>query len=382
MGWVDGVVGVIVVVMALRARNRGVLSQLGSFIGLFVGFVVGAMIAPQASGAITHSNWRPVVAVVIIAVIAFTASQLGWMAGSHLRRYIRGVRVGFVDTFAGMLLSVVRALAIVWVVAGLVSTTSVSWLDHGIQDSRILNVMDVALPPPSVLSARVAALFRFGEFPKAFAALVEPTFPSSPPAHLGRVTNASHGPRSVLPVAASGPCGTRSATGFFVGPHEVVTSALVVAGATRVTVAGLPATVALYDSVNDVAVLRLPALTLPTMVFTTTKPTSGQRASVVGYRGSSVRTAAPGVVLGTVTDQSRDIYNTTIFSRTVLVVSADVVAGEVGAPVIVGPFVVGMVVAKSYGSNDVGFALTATTVLRDVERTPPTGSQSTRGCVL
>ena len=45
MSWVDRVIGVIVVLQAIRGRARGALLQLGSLAGVVAGYVVGTSIA-------------------------------------------------------------------------------------------------------------------------------------------------------------------------------------------------------------------------------------------------------------------------------------------------------------------------------------------------
>jgi len=86
-------------------------------------------------------------------------------------------------------------------------------------------------------------------------------------------------------------------TGFFIAPHLVVTNAHVVAGATSVTAAGATAQVALFDPVNDVAVLRVSTLlsTAP-MSFATTAPSRGKgrgdRLPLDGTRTISLRSSA------------------------------------------------------------------------------------------
>jgi len=47
------------------------------WIGLIAGFYVGIAIAPSLSTKITHSSWRPILALVIAVVAAYVGNSLG-----------------------------------------------------------------------------------------------------------------------------------------------------------------------------------------------------------------------------------------------------------------------------------------------------------------
>ena len=62
----------------------------------------------------------------------------------------------------------------------------------------------------------------------------------------------------------------------------MVTNAHVVAGATSVTVNGVHARVALFDPVNDLAVLRV-AMNPSPLKFASSVPSSGAKAKVIAF---------------------------------------------------------------------------------------------------
>ena len=171
------------------------------------------------------------------------------------------VKLGSVDSVAGVVVGVAGALITVWLIAALLVATSWSTAASGIQGSRIVGDSTEPcrrFPRPRPASRRCCTT---PNFPSVFASIVSPTIPSSKGApKLGANTLSPRSPSQVVKVLAMGCPDTHQGTGFFITPHLVVTNAHVVAGATSVSVAGVDAQVALFDPVNDIAILRTSAL--------------------------------------------------------------------------------------------------------------------------
>jgi S1-C subfamily serine protease len=182
-------------------------------------------------------------------------------------------------------------------------------------------------------------------------------------------------------VLATGCTDVHQGTAFFVQSHVAVTNAHVVAGATSVSVAGAKATVALFDPVNDIAILRVPSLNLVPMRFLGSVPMSGSSASIFGFPLDGSRTLSPSVISGQITAQSRDIYDQNLFNRTVLVLFANVQPGNSGSPVIVNQHVAGVLFSKSLSQSSTAYAIPAATVEHDLALTPARGAASTQSCV-
>jgi S1-C subfamily serine protease len=379
MSWVDVVIVVIVLAQGVRGGTRGALAQLGGIAGAVAGFVAGVLVAPAISSAITHAHWRALLAVGIVVAGSVIGSLLGALLASFVRRSLNFLRVGIVDSVAGVAMGVVEALLVCWLFAGLLTATPWSALDQGIQQSRIMVAMDRVMPTPSSIAARVQSLFRFGDFPGVFASVVAPTLPGSAPSTLGRVVRSLAAPSNVVKVLASGGCPhDRQGTAFFVSEHVAVTNAHVVAGAARVSVDGANARVVGFDPRNDIAVLRVSSRSEAASAFATTAVRSGTAAEVVGFPLDATRTGAPAIVRGKITAEGRDIYDSTSFRRTVLVVNAQVKPGNSGSPVLVGSRVVGVIFANSYGQRLTAYAVPADVVVRDVARASsrPVSTQS------
>jgi S1-C subfamily serine protease len=291
--------------------------------------------------------------------------------------------LGVIDSVAGVVVGVAGALITVWLVAALLVATSWTTAANGIQGSRIIGDLDTALPTIPSAEARVQTLLRNADFPSVWASIVSPTVPASTSApKLGANTLSPRSPSQIVKVLAMGCPDTHQGTGFFISPHLVVTNAHVVAGASSVTVAGVIAHVALFDPVNDVAILRVSALTnAAPMTLQSTAPSSGAHAEIIGFPLDGQRTISPSLISGEITAESRDIYDKATFARTVLVVYSNIEPGNSGSPVLVHGDVTGVVFSKSLSQDETAYAIPAATVEKDVAKTPTSATQSTQGCL-
>ncbi len=382
MNWVDILIVAIVIVAAIRGWYQGAIRQALGWLGFVAGFLIGSTFAPALSTRITHAPWRPLLAIGIVIVAAYLGHFAGHIVGSTIRRTIKMVKLGFVDSGVGVAVGVAGALFTCWLLAALLVATPWTTAAAGIQGSRIVKALDAALPPVPSFEAKLQTLLHNANFPSVFASVVAPSVPSSGTApKLARNTLAPSGPTDVVKVLATGCANTLQGTAFFIRPHVAITNAHVVAGATSVSVAGAAATVAYFDPVNDIAVLRVPSLNLVPMRFLGSVPKSGSTASVIGYPLDGARTLSPSVISGQITAQSRDIYDENLFDRTVLVLYANVEPGNSGSPVLVNEHVAGVLFSKSLSQSSTAYAIPAATVAHDLALTPARGAASTKSCV-
>ena len=381
MNWVDVLIGAIVIVTAIRGWFQGAIRQVLGWIGLIAGFYLGIQIAPSLSTRITHSSWREVLALALVLVCTYAGHFLGHLVGVSIRRTVKMVQLGVVDSVVGVAVAVAGALITCWLVAALLVATSWSTVASGIQGSRVLKALDQSLPTVPSAEAHLQSMLRNVNFPNVFASIVAPTVPfSGTSPKLGRNTLSPYSPSEILKVLAMGCSGTHQGTGFFVTPQLMVTNAHVVAGATSVTVGGVPADVALYDPVNDIAILRV-AMSATPLNFVVSAPSSGAKAEVIGFPLDGPRTISPSIINGQITAESRDIYDKQTFQRTVLVVYSNIEPGNSGSPVMVRGDVAGVVFSKSLTQSETAYAIPAAMVEHDIASTPARGTQSTQSCV-
>jgi uncharacterized membrane protein required for colicin V production len=382
VNWLDILIVAIVVVAAIRGWYQGAIRQALGWLGFVAGFLVGSTFAPSLSSRITHAAWRPLLAIAIVIVVAYIGHFAGHILGSTIRKSIKIIKLGFVDSGIGVAVGVAGALLTCWLLAALLVATPWTTVAAGVQGSRIVKALDGALPPVPSFEAKLQTLLHNANFPSVFASVVAPSVPSSGSAPTLKPNSlAPSGPSDVVKVIATGCTDIHEGTAFFVQRHVAVTNAHVVAGATGVSVDGAKATVSFFDPVNDIAILRVPSLSLAPMQFLGSVPTSGSRASVFGFPLDGERTLSPSIVSGQITAQSRDIYDQNLFNRTVLVLYANVEPGNSGSPVIVNGHVAGVLFSKSLSETSTAYAIPAATVQHDLAQTPASGSVSTKSCV-
>jgi len=266
--------------------------------------------------------------------------------------------------------------------AGVLSVVSWGTVSTAINRSVILRAMQHDLPAPPSVEGKLQSVLSAAHLPSLYASVTDPSFADSVRATLGATTVAS-GPDGVVKVIASSGCAfTVEGTGFVTGPDEVVTDAHLIAGQHDITVNGLGATVALFDPLQDLAVLRVAGLTDAPLLVASSQPTVSARVSVVGFQtASDVKTSAPGAYEGTVTAPSRSIYSGGLFLRRFALVAANVTVGNSGSPVLYRGTVVGVVIAKSSVTAHVAFAEPAVALARDLSKVSATSRASTQSCL-
>jgi S1-C subfamily serine protease len=174
-------------------------------------------------------------------------------------------------------------------------------------------------------------------------------------------------------------------SGVVIAPNRVMSSAHVVAGAESFTVTAddqqHDATVVLFDSDKDIAILDVPGLTSAPLPFAEDAAASGTDAIVMGYPGGGPFTAAPARVREVIQLNGPDIYKTKTVHREVYAIRGQVGQGDSGGPLI---DTAGRVLGINFGSAvddpDTGFVLTAKEVYQQrvdsagEQRTVPTGA--------
>jgi len=382
VSWVDVVIIIFVVVAALRGFAAGAITQIAMFIGLGAGFYLGTLIAPTLAGDITKSHWRPGLALIIVLVAVLLGAVVGGMLGRLVSRVVSVLMLGIVDRVAGVAVSAAAALVFCWLIAGLLASAPAASIDSAIQNSAILSALDHVMPPVPSVEAQVQSLFRKAGVPSIFADVIAPTLPQPvPPSTLAPPVNHLSAPSDVVKVIASGVCSDETeGTAFYVTSSEVVTNAHVVAGHTKFSVDGAPATVALYDPDNDLAVLRVSKSGTP-LSFLSAEPASDTKIQIVGFPLNTSRTRSDGYYEGEITADSRNIYNQDLAARTVLSLEANIEPGNSGSPVLVNDRVAGVVESYSLSQLSTAYAIPLSEVEHDIASTPATGSVSTQGCL-
>ncbi len=308
----------------------GALSFGGFAIGAFLGTRLGPLLLPRGSSSPYAPAFGLFGALLAGAILASGLEGLGW----RLRRILRLPGLGLLDGALGALLSALVALAVVWIVAAVAAQTpGESQLRDDIQRSVILRDLNQLLPPSGPI---LNALARLDPLPSISGPLPDVSAPPSRIAGEHGVKIASSGVVRVLGTA----CGLAvEGSGWVAAPGLVVTNAHVVAGEqdTTVQVAGeepsLSAQPIAFDPVNDVAVLRVPALRLGALSFAH-DTSSGRSGAILGYPENGPFDARSARIGETQKVSTEDVYGRGPVLRLLTPLRGLVRPGNSGGPVV------------------------------------------------
>jgi len=291
-----------------------------------------------------------------------------WVAGRIRVRVISGP-ARKIDSVVGALFSIVAVLLVAWMVALPLASAPFPTVANQVRRSVVIRSVDDVLPDSvrNVYSSLRRFIDRSG-FPQVFGAL-QPTrivdVPPADPALLRSPVVASARP-SVLKVQAV----ALSCDRGIEGSSFVLTNAHVVAGSNsvQVEVGGRrrDATVVLFDSARDVAVLYVPNLGVKPLTLSPVAATSGQDAVVLGFPQNGPFDVRPARVRDREKISGRDIYGAVSVDRDIYTIRSVVRVGNSGGPLMAtNGSVLGIVFASALDSPDTGFVLTANEVGSD-----------------
>jgi S1-C subfamily serine protease len=331
----DWMILAFIVILALFGFRQGfivgVLSFGGFALGAFVGTRLGPLLLPQGSSSPYAPAFGLVGALLAGAILASGMEGLAW----RLRRGTRLIpAVGLLDGALGAALSAAVGLGIVWIVAAVVAQVpGQSQLRADIQRSAILGALNQLLPPSGPVLGALARLDPLPSIPGRLPAL------ALPPPRIAADPAVRAAARSVVRVLGTA-CGLAiEGSGWVVAPEEVVTNAHVVAGESDTTVEvdgqppGLSAEAIAFDPADDVAVLRVPGLGLPSLSLLASPPT-GRPGAILGYPENGPLQARPGRIGQTQKVLTQDAYGHGPVSRLLTPLRGVVRPGNSGGPLV------------------------------------------------
>jgi S1-C subfamily serine protease len=372
MTFVDWLIVLFTVLLALRGYTRGFVVGALSLIGFGVGAYVGTRIGPLLLPHGDHSPYAPLFglagALLAGGVLASGLEGLGWSA----RRFLRIPGFNVLDGVLGAGLTACVALGVAWVIGAIVLQSSgSSQLRADVQRSAILQELNRILPPSSSI---LNALARVDPFPSV----------TGPPADVPAPTRgilATPGVRaasaSVVRVLGSA-CGLGiEGSGWVAAPGLVVTNAHVVAGETDTVVQvngtgpSLRAVPVLFDPENDIAVLHVSGLSERPLSLAPS-PRVGMAAAILGYPLDGAFNRQPGRLGLTRLTRTENAYGQGPVLRLVASLRGLVRPGNSGGPMIDGA---GQVVATVFAAitnappgQAGGFAVPDSVVRRELAR--------------
>lgn len=339
MTGIDWVIVGFTVVLAGYGYRQGFLVGALSLVGFAVGAYIGTRMAPLLLDQGARSPYAPLLgllgAILAGGVLASGLEGLGSRARAALP--VPGLRA--VDGLLGAGLTACVALGVVWIIGAVALQASSSAPLRGeLQRSAILTELDAVLPPSGAI---LDALARFDPQPAVRGPAADVPAPTRGVLALAGVRGAA---RSVVRVTGTA-CGLGvEGSGWVIGPRGaglIVTNAHVVAGEQDTTVqpGGLgparAAAVLVFDVHDDIAVLRVPGLTLPALQ-TAARTRPGTAAAILGYPLDGAYRAQPARLGRTATTSTQNAYGQGHVLRALTGLRGDVQPGNSGGPVVDG----------------------------------------------
>jgi len=374
----DWVAIVLIALLAAAGASRGLVAGVLSIVGIVCGAVLGAKLAPAILSGGADSPYTPVVALFGAVIFAAVLEGVGSLAGSALRARLRFTPLRTLDSFGGLVLGALTAVAIVWVLGAVaLQVPGQNELRREAQRSAILQRLNDVVSPRRVLNI----LARVDPFPEITGPLAQ-TPPPDP--SVLRQPGVRRSARSVVRIVGTA-CGLGVVgSGWVIRSNLVVTAAHVVAGQDAPTVEvtngpSVHAETVRYDAHNDVAILRVPAGSLGVPALSFVDPQEGARVAIVGYPENQGLTAVPGRIGQTTRFFTRDAYGHGPVLRLVTTVRGRIRPGDSGGPTIDDSGrVQGTVFASRVGS-DSGYAVPTEVVRSDLGKISG-GAVSTGAC--
>jgi S1-C subfamily serine protease len=360
----------LVAVAALAGFRSGALPQVGGLVGAAIGVVVALNALPLLADTLTllEPFLRAVAVIGLLLGFVAVGEVVGATVGRRLAAGLGEGLFGALDDVAGAGVGALQGLLIVWLIGGFLAISPFPRLAELARTATTLRVLGIVAPPPDVVAGSVAELLDDSGLPDLFVGLEPPPGPpvdrpTDPAARaIGALAEAS-----TVKVSSTACGAILTGSGVVFAPGYVVTNAHVVAGSrtTRVSAAGSThdASTVLLDPDLDIAVLRAPTLSAPSLRFAASDPDRGAVGAALGYPDGGPLTIVPAAVSGRLIATGRDIYDETLVHRDILELRAEVEQGDSGGPFVLADGTVGgLVFAEARSDPEVGYALTPTSV--------------------
>lgn len=365
----DWIIVAFVALLAIFGFARGFIVAILSFGGFAIGSFIGTRIGPLLLSQGSASPYAPAFGLVG-ALVAGAILATGFEGiGLRLRRGLVVPGLGVVDGALGALLSAALGLGIAWILAAvLLDTIGSQHLRAEIQRSVVLRTLNQMLPPTGPILNVLASL---DPLPQITGPMPDV---GPPPAGIARDPGVRAAARSVVRVMGTA-CGLSvEGSGWVARPGEVVTNAHVIAGEqdTTVEVGGrepaLPARAIAFDPTDDVAVLRVPGLSVASLGLVS-EPPAGRGGAILGYPEDGPLDARSGRIGSTQRVITDDAYGRGPVSRLLTPLRGLVRPGNSGGPLVdrEGRVLTTVFASTTDGGLPAGYGIANATIARVLE---------------
>ncbi|GAB2527198.1 MarP family serine protease [Nocardia heshunensis] len=392
-GWLDLGIIILALLAATSGWRQGAVASALAFLGVILGAVAGILIAPHILKHLSEGRTRVLVGVLLIVALVIVGEVAGMVLGRAARGGMRDPFTRTVDSVVGAGLQAVAVLATAWLLALPLTNSSQPGIAAAVTNSQVLRNVDHVAPDwlrrvPTDFSNLLNTsglpdvIGPFGHVP---ITAVEP-----PDASVLQLPVAQQLQTSVLRIRGIAPSCQRQleGSGFVVAPERIMTNAHVVAGTNTVSVdtarGSLPATVVLFDSNKDIAILAVPGLQATPLTLAPSDATSGESSIVLGYPGGGRYTASAARVRETLNLKGPNIYRDNDVKREVYTIRGQVRAGNSGGPLVdTDGRILGVVFGAAVTDDDTGYVLTLDEVKPELaSAASQTTAVGTGSCVL
>lgn len=378
MNILDVIIVLAAIAYGIGGFRNGAVVGLFSMVGFFGGAIIGAQLAQPLGSRVSNGRAQIPVAIICVLFVSMIGQLLGvWIAGRVRSRIVKE-RGRSVDAGVGSALGVTSVLLVAWMIAVPLASSSYPTLASAAQHSRIVRGVNDVMPHDirNLYSSLRSFLDQsgfppvLGDLPSTTVVTVPPPDVTLSPAFQQRVRVAQQSVFKIYGEAASCSRGIEG-SGFVYAPHRIVTNAHVVAGTTQVGVVvnnrTVPATVVVFDSRRDIAVLDVPELNAPSLTLAAAAAKTGDAAAVLGYPEDGPFISKSARVRSRTTIEGNDIYGSHQVTREIYSVRSIVRSGNSGGPLIATDgTVLGVVFATALDSTDTGFVLTDAEIAPDL----------------
>ena len=334
MSGLDWVIVGFCALLAIYGYVQGFIVGFLSLAGFAAGAVIGTRVGPLLLPGGSHSRYAPLFgllgALLAGGVLASGLEGVGLAARARLR--LPGLRT--VDGLLGAVLTGAVGLGIAWILGAVaLQSTNSRTLRTDIQRSAILRGLNEVLPPSGAI---LHALARFDPLPSVRGPVANVPPPSS--AILGASGVGAARPSVVRVLGTACGLGVEG-SGWFATGDLVVTNAHVVAGESDTTVElsgnspGRPVELVDFDTHDDVAVLRVPGVSVPALQLVAS-PAPGTSVAILGYPLNGPFDAEPGRIGQTQQVSTEDAYGNGPVLRSIEPLRGLVRPGNSGGPLV------------------------------------------------
>lgn len=378
--WLDIVLVVTLVFVAVGGARRGLAIELLRYVGLLAGLVLGAWLATRIGLLVStqDSVQRVLIGVSVFVIVAMVGQAIGVRLGASIKERTDGRWVGQFDVAGGAVVAVVVATISMWLLGNALSSGPSPVLSRAISDSAVLSTIDRYAPRPPAAFAEVRRLFDRTVFPDVFADL-RPPAADGPPPPVGATAGISQAAASTVRIESEGCGGLVFGSGFPVSENLFVTNAHVVAGTqdqiirTRDGVRR-DATVIQFDPERDLAIMRVENAGLQPLDALQDVP-DGTTGAVIGYPGGGDQQIVGARVVSQTSAVGRDIYSRSLARRDIYILRSQIEKGDSGGPVVNNDGrLIGVVFAASTLDDNEGYALTTRELQNVLAEVPSTGA--------